>query len=155
MKLTEDPTQIPQFLQVLTKRDSIILKSRTTLSGIVTSFNSSSSCDRQCNVSPPVFCPSSENSEVHKYVFWALYELQNCCATPPNQRFATWKASVWVSWSLFSFLKVRLCNLGEGGYRFMAEWSSSVVLQHCALSSSSTILSQSGGHCPTLSTHSP
>lgn len=151
----EDPTQIPQFLQVLTKWGSTILKSRTTLSGILTYFNSISGCDRQRNVSLPVFCPSSENSGVHKYVFWAQYELQNCCATPSIQHSATWKTSVQVSWSSSPFLKVRLCNLGDGG-----QVSGRMKLLCCppALHSLSslfpTILSQLGGYCPTLAIYS-
>lgn len=39
-----------------------LLKSRTTSAGILMSLDSSSSHVRQCNVSPPVFCPNSEIS---------------------------------------------------------------------------------------------
>lgn len=72
--------------------------------------------------------------QMHKYVSWALCELQNSFATPPLHNSP--KQKVCVRIPLYLFFKVReVCNIGERGeIRLQREWTCSVGLKHCTSS---------------------
>lgn len=128
----------------------------TTLAGILTSFNSSSSCSRQCNVSPLVFFPSSEISGAPVCLLSPTWAAKLLC-------YSTYQALCHMENTCLSFPQLVPFFEGQTGvqsWRRAKHISGKMNLLPCpqALHPFSspfpTILSQLGGYCPALATHS-